>query len=156
MTRMQIRPATVDDAADVAALVRASESAVIDDPAGAAPFWEVMSASAHAGYLASSRYRYWVAESQGVMQGYIAMRDVSHLFNLFVAPAHQRTGVGRALWQHALAQTPAPAKALGITVNASLNAVPAYRALGFAPVGEVVRQHGLAFVPMRWTAPGAA
>jgi hypothetical protein len=40
-------------------------------------------------------------------------------------------------------------------VIASLNAVPACRALGCAPLGEVVRQQGLAFVPMRWTPAGA-
>jgi predicted GNAT family N-acyltransferase len=36
----------------------------------------------------------------------------------------------------------------GITVNASLNAVPVYLALGFREVGAKGQQHGITFVPM--------
>jgi GNAT superfamily N-acetyltransferase len=153
---MQIRAATVSDASSFAALVRASEAAIIEEQAAAAPFWESMSEQAHAQNLASARYRYWVAESEGSLRGFVAMRDESHLFSLFVGPEHQRKGLGRQLWQFALSCTPSHIQARGLTVNASLNAVGMYPALGFLEVGEVIRQHGIAFRPMLWQPPNAA
>jgi GNAT superfamily N-acetyltransferase len=81
--------------------------------------------------LASERFRYWVAESESSLLGFIALRDGSHLFDLFVSPENQRSGVGRALWQFALAHASSPIAERDITVNASLNAVPVYLAFGF-------------------------
>jgi len=147
---MNIRSATPSDATEIAALIRSHESVVVVDPSAAAPFWESMSESAHAMNLASDRYRYFVADSEGVLVGYIAMRDATHLFNLFVSRPWQRRGVGRALWQHVLDVHLSVLPRRIVTVNVSVNALPAYRALGFSEAGEEVRVHGLAFVPMRW------
>jgi predicted GNAT family N-acyltransferase len=85
------------------------------------------------------------------MVGFIALRDGSHLFNLFVRRSHLRRGIARALWRHALRHVRQPSTASGFTVNASLNAVVVYRALGFKEVGSVVRQHGIEFVPMLYS-----
>jgi len=152
---MRIRPATVSDAASIAALVRAHETVLVEDECSASPFWESMSELAHAQNLASVRFRYWVAESEHLLLGFIAFRDETHLFNLFVSPGHQRQGVARKLWQFALPLTTGSTTGRTVTVNASLNAVPAYRALGFTPAGEVTRHHGIAFLPMRWQTPNA-
>ena len=153
---MQIRRATVSDAASIAALVRASEAVLIEDEGSSAPFWESMSERSHAENLASERFRYWVAESENSLLGFIAFRDGSHLFNLFVSTEHQRAGVGRTLWQFALSHSSSLNNEQGITVNASINAVPVYLALGFIQVGDVIRKHGIAFMPMRWQAQNAA
>ncbi|MFM8536121.1 MAG: GNAT family N-acetyltransferase [Acidimicrobiia bacterium] len=147
---------TVSDAASVAALVRASEAVLIEDEGSAAPFWESMSERSHAENLASKCFRYRIAVSESSLLGFIAFRVLSHLFNIFLSPEHQRTGVGRALWQCALAHASSPIAEQDITVNAGLNAVPVYLAFGFIQVGDVIRQHGIAFVPMPWQAPNAA
>lgn len=147
---MNIRSGTPSDATEIAALIRSLESVVVVDPSTAAPFWESMSENAHAVNLASERYRYFVADSEGVLVGYIAMRDATHLFNLFVSRPWQRRGVGRALWQHVLDVHLSVLPHRIVTVNVSLHALPAYRALGFCEAGEGVRVDGLAFVPMRW------
>jgi len=69
---MRIRPATVSDAASMAALVRADETVLVEDEGSASPFWESMSELAHAQNLASVRFRYWVAESEHLLLGFIA------------------------------------------------------------------------------------
>lgn len=147
---MNIRLALRADAPRLAELVRGFEAMLVEDSTAAAPFWESMSQRAHEENIASERFSYYVAESEGALVGFIAMRDCTHLFNLFVDRSSQGRGIGRTLWQHAAARIPAHARQEHVTVNASLNAVPVYRALGFKPVGDVVRQHGIAFLPMSW------
>ncbi|MFN0127976.1 MAG: GNAT family N-acetyltransferase [Verrucomicrobiales bacterium] len=148
LDRITIRPALPADAPRLAELVRGLAALIVEDPAGAAPFWESVSQRAHEQNIVSERFRYYVAESDGTVVGFIAMRDATHLFNLFVESASQGHGIGRALWRHAAERIPTHARTRKVTVNASLNAVPIYQALGFKPAGVVVRQHGLAFVPM--------
>jgi len=154
---MDIRPATPEDAEAIAALIRSFADLIVEDPAAAAPFWASMSAAAHASNLRSARFRYTVAQAGGELLGYIAMRDGSHLFNLFVRAHDQRRGIARALWQQALRELDASSAELGVTVNASLNAVAVYEALGFREAGAAVHTQGIAFVPMRFAmpAPGA-
>jgi len=147
---MNIHRAAPSDASSIAALVRSFEALLVEDPSAAVPFWESMSERAHAANIASDRFVYYIAETDKRFLGFIAMRDDTHLFNLFVERPSQGLGVARALLQHAVRQLPSHARTASITVNASLNAVPAYEAFGFRAVGEIVRQHGIAFLPMRW------
>lgn len=147
---MNIRLAMPEDAARIAELVRSFEALLVEDACAAAPFWESMSQRAHEENIASERFTYYVAESEGVVVGFVAMRDYTHLFNLFVDRASQGRGLGRILYRHAVGRIPAHACQQPVTVNASLNAVSVYQAFGFKPVGEAVRQHGIAFLPMSW------
>ena len=146
--RMDIRPAVAADAGFIASLIRRCEFTLVSQPEYAAPFWESMSEAAHSRNLNSSRFFYALAEVDGERVGFIAMRDKSHLFNLFVEPSKHRLGIGRALWQHALNHLRNLATFDHVTVNASLKAVPVYRAFGFKEAGPLVRQHGIEFVPM--------
>jgi ribosomal protein S18 acetylase RimI-like enzyme len=150
---MRIRRAHSEDAGAIAALVRSCESVLVVDPAAADPFWEAMTASSYAANMASGRFLHQVAEAGGGLIGFIAFRDGRHLFNLFVGPMHQGRGIGRALWHHALGELPAGTDGAEITVNASLNAVPFYRGLGFFQAGEPAMVNGIVFVPMRWQPP---
>ena len=147
---MNIRRAAPSDASSIAALVRGFEAVPVEDPRAVASFWDSMSERAHAANIASDRFVYYIAETDKRFRGFIAMRDDTHLFNLFVERPSQGLGVARALLQHAVRQLPSHARTASITVNASLNAVPAYEAFGVRAVGEIVRQHGIAFLPMRW------
>lgn len=150
MASIYIRSAHPADAPVIAALVRRFEALLVVDPVHAAPFWASMSEPAHQSNLVSPRFAYGVAELEGQWAGFIALRDGAHLYNLFVQPECQRRGVATALWRHAR-QRASEAGAASVTVNASLNAVPVYRALGFRESGEPRRQQGVAFLPMVYT-----
>lgn len=54
---MTLRPASPADAVAIAALVRSFEALLVVDLSRAQPFWDAMSAQAHAANLASSRFR---------------------------------------------------------------------------------------------------
>ena len=133
------------------------QSELTDDPsgAGAEEYLASVSVQAERKYLASERYRYLLAYSGSQLAGFIAIRDGSHLFHLFVERSHQRQGIARRLWDRALAKMCAPDSNGGFTVNSSLSAVPVYQAFGFTPAGSMQSMHGISFLPMRRQAPTA-
>ena len=147
---MKLRSGTVADAEYFASLVASfrSDITIHADGAGAEEYLAAVSPQAERAYLESSRYSFIVAEDEGVPLGFIALRDTSHVFHLFVAREHQRKGVARRLWQEALTQVEKSAKPSHFTVNSSLGAVAVYRAFGFEPTGEVTSVHGISFLPM--------
>ncbi|MBX3724777.1 MAG: GNAT family N-acetyltransferase [Xanthomonadales bacterium] len=150
---MIIRTATPADAGPIAALIASFQPMLTVDPsgAGAEAFLASVSESAERDYLSSPRYLFLVAERNADLAGFIALRDRTHLFHLFVARPHQRSGLARALWHAARAR--AMEKHVGaeviFTVNASANAVAVYRAFGFRPDGDLVESDGIRFLPMR-------
>lgn len=153
---MQIRLGTSNDAEAIAALIASFQSELTDerDGSGAEHFLASVSRHAELGYLESPRYTFIVAERDDTMLGFIALRDVSHVFHLFVAREHQCAGVARRLWQEAKSLALQTRAIRQFTVNASLGAVATYRAFGFRPVGEVVSMHGISFLPMRLDVTG--
>ncbi|WP_298827110.1 GNAT family N-acetyltransferase [uncultured Piscinibacter sp.] len=152
---MQLRSGTANDAEAIAALIASFQPELTDKPdgTGAESFLASVSSQAERGYLESPRYTYIVAEREGALLGFIALRNVSHVFHLFVGRNHQRTGVARRLWQEAKAHALKTSAPRQFTVNSSLRAVATYRAFGFEPAGEVVSVHGISFIPMRLALP---
>ena len=148
---MQIRAGSPADAEAIAGLIASFQSELTDDPsgAGADEYLASVSVGAERDYLASERYRYLVAYSDSQLAGFIAIRDGSHLFHLFVERAHQGQGIARRLWERALEELCAPNSDGDITVNSSLSAVLVYQAFGFVPVGSTQSMHGISFLPMR-------
>ena len=148
---MEFRAGLPADAEAIAGLIASFQSELTDDPsgAGADEFLASVSVQAEREYLASERYRYLLAYSDSQLSGFIAIRDGSHLFHLFVARSHQRQGIARRLWEQALQQLCVPGSDGSFTVNSSLSAVPVYQALGFVPAGSIQRMHGISFLPMR-------
>jgi GNAT superfamily N-acetyltransferase len=148
---MTFRPGTPADAEAIAGLIASFQSELTDDPsgAGAEQFLASVSLQAERDYLRSERYQYLLACSGSRLTGFIAIRDGSHLFHLFVERSHQGRGVARRLWERALQELCAPGSASGFTVNSSLAAVPVYEAFGFVPAGPIQREHGISFLPMR-------
>jgi GNAT superfamily N-acetyltransferase len=77
------------------------------------------------------------------------LRDVNHIAMLFVEGRNQRQGIGSGLVfgaeQYALARQP---NLKVLTVASTPNAIEAYRAIGFVPVGSEQVLKGLRFVPM--------
>ena len=148
---MEFRAGSPADAEAIAALIASFQRELTDDPsgAGAEHFLASVSLQAEREYLGSERYQYLVAYSDSQLAGFIAIRDGSHLFHLFVERAHQRQGIARLLWERAQSELGDPGNKGAFTVNSSLSAVPVYQAFGFAPAGSLQSVHGISFLPMR-------
>ena len=147
---MNIRRGTPADATTLAAMIAGFQPMLTLDPsgAGAEKYLASVSETAEREYLQSPRYSYFVAEREGEVVGFIAVRDGAHLFHLFVAAQSQGQGVATALWGWAREHAVRANGASEFTVNSSLNAVPIYEHFGFVPSGATVHVHGIAFLPM--------
>ncbi len=113
------------------------------DGQGAEQFFASVSVDSERAYIESERYEFLLAEDGSDLAGFIAIRDKTHLFHLFVAHGFQRAGLARELW------TRVRQPALRYTVNASLNAIPVYERLGFVAAGDRQHVHGVTFLPMQ-------
>lgn len=151
MPHVKLRPGKTTDAESLARLIASfqREITVHPDGIGAERYLASVSSEALRDYLESSRYSYIVAELEEALLGFIALRDGSHVFHMFVARDQQRKGVAWRLWQEAKAQALSAGSPSQFTVNSSLGAVSVYRAFGFEPTGEVASMNGIFFMPMR-------
>lgn len=115
------------------ALLQRALVQVLPDPTlpGSEALLESMAFAAVAARLSAPDYLHLVACHDGRLQGYIALRDGSHLYHLFVDPLFQQHGVARLLWQALLNAS----GATRVTVNSSLLAVPVYQRFGFVVDG---------------------
>lgn len=102
------------------------------------------------GYIARGHV-YYVADTGAELAGFIAVRDNSHLFHLFVARAWQRHGVARRLWDVARGAALAAGNPGVFTVNSSKVARPVYEAFGFVPTAPLQCKRGIWFHPMQLT-----
>src|SRR5947207_12246296 len=148
---MEFRAGSSPDAGEIAGLIASFQTELTDDASGAdaEEYLASVSVRAEREYLASARYRYLLAYSGSELVGFIAIRDGSHLFHLFVERAHQRQGIARRLWERALRELCAPSSDGGFTANSSLSAVPVYEAFGFVPAGSIQSMHCISILPIR-------
>lgn len=79
--------------------------------------------------------------------GMLAVRDGIHISLFFVDGAHQRKGIGTALFRHFLSQ----ARPNTVTVNAAPFARPFYRRFGFTETDAEILESGIRYMPMRWS-----
>ncbi|WP_229496164.1 GNAT family N-acetyltransferase [Massilia polaris] len=98
--------------------------------------------------LVREGYVYHVAEVDGQLAGFIAVRERQHVFHLFVAAQFHRQGIGRKLWEHARDVAMTGGSDGGFTVNASNYAMPMYETLGFVRTLPTQCKNGLEFNPM--------
>ena len=151
---MPIRALTPDDIPACAALLRGAAQAFIlheSTPEGSAAFLAGQGEEAMRGFFANG-YVYHGLEVDGVLAGFIAVRERSHVYSLYVDSRYHRRGIARRLWETArdAALEPAlgPAHPGAFTVNASNHALPFYAALGFVPTAPT--QEGIVrYNPMR-------
>ena len=92
---------------------------------------------------------YYVAEKEGAIVGFIALRDNKHVFHMFVDKAHHRQGIAAALWRCALAAAFEAGNPGEFTVNASNYALPVYAKMGFVPTAEMQCKNGIYYNPMQ-------
>jgi ribosomal protein S18 acetylase RimI-like enzyme len=145
---MRIRPLAEDDIAAVAALFRdlAQEFIVHESPAeGAAMFLRENDEAALRRFIGAGNHVYHVAETDGAIAGFIAMRDKSHIFHLFVAKAYHGQGLARRLWEVA---REASGHAGTFTVNSSNHALGVYAKFGFVRSAPMQCTKGLYYNPM--------
>jgi len=148
---MLIRPLVPADIPAVAGLLRelACEYIVHESPPeGAATFLAENDEMGVRGFLARGHV-YHVALVDGALAGFVAVRDHSHLFHLFVGKRWHRRGLARALWETARDAALGAGGDGAFTVNSSNFAVPVYEAFGFVRVGPTQCVKGLYFNPMR-------
>lgn len=147
---MHIRPLTPDDIPACAALLRrAAQDFILHEstPEGAAAFLAGQGEEAMRGFFGKG-YVYHGAEVDGVLAGFIAVRERSHVYSLYVDSRFHRRGIARRLWETARASALDAAHPGVFTVNASNHALPFYAALGFVPTAPA--QAGIVrYNPMR-------
>ena len=149
-TNMLIRAIEERDVPAVARLLNAlSREFIVHEstPEGAATFLRENDEEAIRGYIGMGHV-YHVAEIDGRIAGFIAVRERKHLFHMFVGVQWQRRGVGRKLWYVARAAAIEGGGSGSFTVNASNFAVPMYEAMGFVRTAPMQCVKGLYFNPM--------
>lgn len=149
---MQIRHLREDDIPAVAALLAAlAQEFIVRDirPEDAARFTSEHDAAGLRRNLDAGMV-YHVADVDGDIAGFIAMRDRRHLYHMFVGKRWQRQGIARALWQAARAQAEEAEHDGVFTVNSSNYAVGVYQAFGFRRTMPVQVRDGLPYNPMQF------
>lgn len=148
---MLIRPISPLDISRVAGLFRAlAEEFIVHDsaPDAAARFVRENNEEGLRGFIEAGVV-YHVAEIDGVIAGFIAVRDKRHLFHLFVDKAYHRRGIARSLWEVAR-QAALDAGNEGVfTVNSSNYAIPVYEHFGFVRTAPTQESKGLRYNPMQ-------
>lgn len=151
---MHIRPLTTEDIPACAALLRrAAKDFILHEstPEDGAAFLAGQGEEAMRGFFENG-YVYHGLEVDGVLAGFIAVRERSHVYSLYVDSRFHRRGIARRLWETARASALDPAHGAkhpgAFTVNASNHALPFYAALGFVPTAPT--QEGIVrYNPMR-------
>jgi ribosomal protein S18 acetylase RimI-like enzyme len=147
---MHIRSLVPDDIPAAAALLcRAAEEFILHEstPLDAAAFLAEQGEQGMRRFLAQG-FVYHVAEEDGELAGFIAIRERSHVYSLYVDQRFHRRGIARALWKAARKSAVGPGHPGFFTVNASNHALPFYAALGFVPTAPT--QAGIVrYNPMR-------
>ncbi|MES2886749.1 MAG: GNAT family N-acetyltransferase [Pseudomonadota bacterium] len=144
---------TPDDALPVSRLIHRVSAAFLRHPdgQGAEAFFASISEAALRVHLSAPNMAYLLLERGGDLTGVVGVRDHAHLYHLFVDPACQGQGWGRALWERARDHALLQARTSTFTVNASVMAVPVYERFGFVRHAAPVEARGVVFVPMRLT-----
>lgn len=148
---MLIRPIEEGDLPHVARLLRELSIKFIvheSTPEGAATFLRENDEAAIRRYIEIGHV-YHVAHIDGEVAGFIAMRDRSHLFHMFVGVKWQGQGVARSLWAVARANAIESGGRGVFTVNSSNYALPVYGAMGFVRTAPMQCVKGLYFNPMK-------
>lgn len=143
---MLIRKMTHDDLPDASALcLEAFMQAVAPSLSaqGVETFGKVAAQQAFAERMAGDNLML-VCVADGVLAGLIELKEGRHVAMLFVAPACQRSGIGKRLMDAVLEH----ARADMVTVRASLSSVTAYERYGFVLAGDAGEFAGLVYQPM--------
>ncbi len=148
---LYIRPAEIDDAAAISALILSLQPYLTIEPdgAGAEEFLVTLQPDIVRRNLQAENYHYQLAFDGEALAGVVAVRDNTHLFSLYVGSPWHGWGIGKRLWEVARDGALARGNPGSFTVNSSTFAEAMYRHLGFVATGPVAEMHGIRFIPMR-------
>lgn len=148
---LEFHCANSKDAQAISALVTrfCHEFFVKPNGEGAESFLESVSEQAQSKYISDKRYHYLAAFADEQLVGFIAMRDISHIFHLFVSPDFQGRGLATELWRQAKEYAAVHGHTGFFTVNSSVKAIPVYERFGFIRSEALIEMHGISFLPMR-------
>lgn len=105
------------------------------------------------GQLVHATIKTYGAFENGTLVGVIATRNEgSHIALFFVRKACHGLGIGRKLFEHAVAVSTCSS----FTVNSSPYAAPIYRKLGFVDTDVEQLTNGLRYIPMKSDVTGYA
>ncbi|MFL6675305.1 MAG: GNAT family N-acetyltransferase [Massilia sp.] len=152
---MLIRPIEQTDIAAVARLLHALAREFIVHEASveeACTFLRENDEDSLRGFIERG-YAYHVALAGGEIAGFVAVRERSHLYHLFVDKRWQRQGLARRLWDVARSAALAAGNGGTFTVNSSNLAVPVYESFGFVRTAPMQCVRGVRFNPMLLTLP---
>ncbi|MCE3604102.1 GNAT family N-acetyltransferase [Massilia sp. P8910] len=151
---MHIRPIEPGDIPAVVVLFRALATEFIvheSPPEVAATFLRDNDEQGFQGFLAKG-YVYHVAEIDGGLAGFIAVRERKHLYHMFVGKNFHGRGVARAMWDVARRAAMEGGGDGSFTVNSSNYALPVYQSMGFERSAPMQSVNGLYFNPMKLSA----
>lgn len=118
-------------------------------PEGTVRFYEYASEEATRARFEGGTHFSMVAVSDGELIGIIEMRDYEHCSLFFVKARFHGQGMGRWLFEEAVAYSQIHKPNLqAITVHSSPYAVPVYKRLGFQTVGTLEEENGIVYQPM--------
>ncbi|GBO85685.1 hypothetical protein A6779_13535 [Marinobacter adhaerens] len=144
---MNIRPFADQDLADIVALFTDSVHQIASQsytPEQLAT-WAPRSPDLEQWRSRLSGVKTLVAESRGVLAGFISFTSAGHIEFLFTAPSFSRRGVASLLYK-AASQRLAARGVTKLTTDASLEARPFFKYQGFKVVGEqTVEREGVKF-----------
>ncbi len=158
---MSIRIAHAEDVKEIATLVRslshyylskeissAQDSSAKSLSAKSLPSWllKTLTEEQFLQRINSTEYSNYVYCISSEVVGYIAMKESSHLYHLFVSETHQGKGIAHKLWKHVGENCSAEK----YTVRSSLYAVPVYKKWGFVETDSVKEKDRIKFQPMEF------
>lgn len=156
---MSIRIAYAEDVKEIATLVRslshyylpqkissAQDSSTKSLSAKSLPSWLLNTLTEEQFLQRINRVEYsnYVYCIDDEIVGYIAMKESSHLYHLFVSETHQGKGIAYKLWKHVGENCSAEK----YTVRSSLYAVPVYKKWGFVETDSIKEKDGIRFQAM--------
>lgn len=146
-----IRKARTEDASKISELIFRVAHHFSTGTTGEVASWfkASITPSAIAGHINDPKFNYLVGFMGEALAGVIAVRDITHVHHLFVAPEFQRNGLATKLWEHAKSEALMSGNKEGFSVRSSEFAVSVYQRFGFRVTGPRTVKEGIAFVPMK-------
>lgn len=139
-----MRLASIDDAPAVSRLVRRvmRRWVIPEQPAIAVVVLEESASTTVIRQKIGSDQRFHLAFVDGALVGVAAVRNDSHIFQLFVGTRHQGQGIARKLWERVRRDCMRRAGTRVFTLNAAPGAISIYLHMGFVIDHDPARVQG--------------
>ncbi len=143
---LNIRTAHRDDAVHIKELVSSLSHFYLEDRYALLPEWfsNTLAISEFERRLSSNEFINYVYSVNGLIVGYISIKDKGHLYHLFVSEDYQGKGISKELWLYATSNLNVDS----YTVRSSMYAIPVYKRFGFKESAPITSKDGISFQPM--------